>query len=96
MSYAGPVTRPQRPVAIERRNWDRMALFAAGVALGVTVGAGAALILAPQSGAETRQALARRGRRLSRRGRDAWDDLRLEFRRMRRRRAQAQVEAEVV
>jgi hypothetical protein len=56
------------------------AVFAAGVAIGVVVGAGVALLLAPKSGIETRRALARRGRRVSRRGRDAWDDLRDELR----------------
>ena len=55
-------------------------LFAAGVALGVVVGAGVALLVAPNSGYETRQAIARRGRRVSRRSRDAWDDLRDELR----------------
>ena len=56
------------------------AVFAAGIAIGVVVGAGVALLLAPTSGVETRRALARRGRRVSRRGRDAWDDLRDELR----------------
>lgn len=55
-------------------------VFAAGVALGVVVGAGVALLLAPDSGYETRRAIARRGRRVSRRGRDAWEDLRHELR----------------
>ncbi len=54
--------------------------FAAGIALGIAVGAGAALLLAPASGADTRHAIARKGRRLRRHGRDAWDDLRREFR----------------
>jgi gas vesicle protein len=56
------------------------AVFAAGVALGVVVGAGVALLMAPKSGYETRRALVRRGRRVSRRGIDAWDDLRDELR----------------
>jgi len=56
------------------------AVFAAGVALGVVVGAGVALLMAPNSGYETRRALVRRGRRVSRRGVDAWDDLRDELR----------------
>jgi len=56
------------------------AVFAAGVAIGVVVGAGVALLIAPNSGHETRRALVRRGRRVSRRGIDAWDDLRDEFR----------------
>jgi hypothetical protein len=56
------------------------AVFAAGVALGVVVGAGVALLVAPNSGYETRRALVRRGRKVSRRGIDAWDDLRDELR----------------
>jgi len=55
-------------------------VFAAGVAVGVVVGAGVALLFAPESGYETRRALVRRGRRVSRRSRDAWDDLRDELR----------------
>lgn len=66
-------------------NRETIAVFAAGVALGVALGAGAALLLAPQSGSETRQAIARRGRRLGHRSRDAWDDLRDELRRATRR-----------
>ena len=55
-------------------------VFAAGVALGVVVGASVALLVAPDSGYATRRALVRRGRRVSRRGLDAWDDLRDELR----------------
>lgn len=55
-------------------------VFAAGVAIGLMVGASAALLFAPAAGADTRHAIARRGRKLRRRGRDAWDDLRREFR----------------
>jgi gas vesicle protein len=50
------------------------------------MGAGLALLFAPQSGEDTRhdiavggRRLARRGRRLAHRGRDAWDDLRDEL-----------------
>ena len=64
-------------------------IFAAGMALGIAVGAAGALLLAPQSGADTRRAIARRGRRLGLRGRDAWEDLGDEFRRFARRRRRA-------
>ena len=76
-----PSSAPTRPTT-RRLSADRgsAAVFAAGVALGVVVGAGVALLLAPNSGHETRRALVRRGRRVSRRGIDAWDDLRDEFR----------------
>ena len=65
------------------------AIFAAGLAIGLAIGAGVALLIAPRSGATTRRRLARRGRRLARRGRDAWSDLRdeLEAAATRRRRA---------
>jgi hypothetical protein len=73
------------------------AIFAAGVALGIVLGAGAALLFAPQSGADTRRGIIRRGRRLGRRSRDAWSDLADELRdatrrtrrRMRRKRERA-------
>ena len=55
----------------------------------MAVGAGVALLLAPQTGADARRALARQGRRLSIRGRDAWDDLRDELRRAARQRLRA-------
>jgi hypothetical protein len=55
-------------------------VFAAGVVVGLAVGAGFALLFAPESGAYTRRALVRRGRRVTARGRDAWDDLRDELR----------------
>ena len=63
--------------------WQQLALFGAGLALGIAVGAGAALLTAPRTGAETRADLAARAakarRGTARRGRDAWDDLRLEL-----------------
>jgi hypothetical protein len=61
-------------------------VFVAGVALGLAVGAGVALLLAPQSGEDTRRSLVRGGRALTSRGHDAWDDLRDELRRAVRRR----------
>src|SRR5258708_26141904 len=54
------------------------AVFLAGVMVGLAVGAATALLLAPRSGAETRQALRRRGRRARTQASDAWEDLRLE------------------
>lgn len=64
----------------------RSAAFVAGVVLGAVVGAGVALLLAPQSGEDTRRDLIRKGRRATRRGHDTWDDLRDELRRVARRR----------
>jgi hypothetical protein len=50
------------------------------VAVGAAVGAGAALLLAPQSGEEMRASIGRGRYRLGIRAHDAWDDLRDELR----------------
>ena len=65
------------------------AVFAVGVVLGLALGAAAALLLTPYDAAEYRRALARQRRRLGQRSHDAWDDLRVEFRRALRRRRRA-------
>jgi hypothetical protein len=83
MSYAGPAVRGTRvPVATSAAD-PGMAL-AAGITIGLVVGAGAVLLFAPRSGEDTRHAIARSGRHLARRGRDAWSDLRYELRRYER------------
>lgn len=60
--------------------WNGAGLFGAGIAVGVMIGAGAALLFAPQSGSETRYDIARGTRDLSYRATDAWEDLRDELR----------------
>ena len=64
-------------------SWQQLSVFGAGLALGIAVGAGVALITTPRTGDETRAALRSRAGRIrrttSRRGRDAWDDLRDEL-----------------
>ena len=69
-------------------DWQTLAIFGAGVELGIAIGAGAALIAAPRSGAETRAVLLARASRAkratTRRGHDAWDDLGDELRRAKR------------
>ena len=64
-------------------DWQEVALFGAGLALGVILGAGGALLTAPRTGAETRAAIGARAARLrrstARRGRNAWDELRDEL-----------------
>jgi gas vesicle protein len=86
---AGPLraeprtTRPEAPDSAV--DWKQIAVFVSGVAVGLTVGAGVALLVAPQSGRETRRDLAKRGRRLRHRSADAWDDLRHELRQAARR-----------
>jgi gas vesicle protein len=72
--------RPSRPRAGNSEiDWKHIAIFASGVAIGLTVGASVALLMAPQSGRATRRDIVRRGRRLRRRSADAWDDLRHEL-----------------
>lgn len=61
-------------------DWQHIAIFTAGAVLGAAIGAGAALLFAPQSGARTRHKIARRGRHFRTRTADAWEDLRHELR----------------
>ena len=55
-------------------DWNNIGLFTAGVAVGAVLGAAVALLLAPASGDETRQGIARRVRHL-RGNDDIWDEL---------------------
>jgi gas vesicle protein len=65
------------------------AYLAAGLAIGIAVGAGVAILFAPRSGADTRRLIARRGRHLGHRSRDAWDDLAYELKSAAKRRRRA-------
>ena len=56
-------------------DWGRVGAFGAGIALGALIGAGAALLLAPQSGPELRRGIALRARGARLDARDSWDDL---------------------
>jgi hypothetical protein len=69
----------------ESTDWGRIGIFAAGLAAGLTIGAGVALLLAPASGEETREYLTHRARSLRGRADDGWDDLRGELRWLARR-----------
>jgi hypothetical protein len=82
-SPASPGRVAARPLPVPGlpKRSDRIAVFAAGILLGLAVGAGAALLFAPQAGDDTRRTIARGGHRLARRGHDAWDDLGYELRR---------------
>lgn len=59
----------------ETRDLGKMATIIAGVAVGAMIGAGAALLLAPATGDETRTAIKRRVRKLTRRERGVWKSL---------------------
>jgi len=81
---------PARPIAYSDGEPDKLTVFAGGLALGLLVGGGVALLFAPAAGRDTRRAVARRSQRIRERGGDAWSDLRFEFERMKRRRRRAQ------
>jgi hypothetical protein len=74
----------------EGTDWQEVAIFGAGLALGVILGAGGALLAAPRTGAETRAALGARAARLRRTtvrsSQNAWDELRDELRQAQRHR----------
>jgi len=81
-----PPRRPSLPAPTggADTDWGQVAIFGAGLALGILVGAGAALLTAPQSGQRTRAAIRTRARRttsmLGRRSQNAWHDLQDELR----------------
>ncbi|GJG85102.1 hypothetical protein tb265_02830 [Gemmatimonadetes bacterium T265] len=56
-------------------DWGQVGVFGAGIAIGALIGAGAALLLAPATGYETRTRLARRARQAGGRAADRWDDV---------------------
>ena len=67
----------------------RARTFLAGLAIGALVGAGVALLFAPQSGLETRHAVARRAKHLAREARDRYDDVKEKLRRARKEKERA-------
>ena len=64
----------------ESRDWARVGMFGAGIAVGALLGAGAALLYAPQSGIEARTLLRGRARRATLRAANRWDELGAELR----------------
>jgi hypothetical protein len=58
-----------------RADWGQVGIFSAGVAVGALIGAGAALLLAPATGFETRTRLAYKARRTGARAADRFEDL---------------------
>jgi hypothetical protein len=55
-------------------DWAQVGVFSAGIAVGALIGAGAALLLAPATGYETRARLADRARRSGGRFAGRWDE----------------------
>ena len=89
-----PFSPPPRPSSMksasgssydEERDWRGTGLFAAGILVGALIGAGTALLFAPQSGDEARDQIAQRVRMARGSAVDKWDDLALELRRAGRR-----------
>ena len=89
-----PGPKRQTPPAVTEKR--PTVTFLAGLGVGLAIGAAAALLLAPRSGADTRRALRSRGRKVGNRARDAWEDLRIELeatrRALRRKRRDAKIE----
>ncbi len=70
-----PVQRPRGAAYRRAVDWEHVGLLGAGLLVGALVGASAALLLAPQSGRETRTAIRRRARFARHRAGDAWAQL---------------------
>jgi len=69
------VQRPRGSSYRRSVDWEHVGLLGAGILVGAVVGASAALLLAPQSGRETRTAIRRRARFARHRAGDAWAEL---------------------
>lgn len=68
----------REPTRRTRADWKHIGLFAGGITVGIVLGAGAALLLAPASGSEVRDRIARRFRGAE--GSDSvWEDLEREL-----------------
>src|SRR5262245_8318726 len=79
-SQPEPVVERPRGQSYRRSvDWEHVGLVGAGLLVGALVGAGVALLLAPQSGEETRNAIGRKARHARYRARSAWDDLAAEL-----------------
>ena len=59
----------------ETTDWGRVGTLAAGIVIGAVIGAGAALLLAPQSGQATRKSMGKAVHRGRDRAGEAWDSL---------------------
>jgi len=73
---SGASTRARGKSYSDDMQWRHAAIFGAGVALGAMIGAGAALLFAPQSGEETRELISERAQRFGGRIGERIDDAR--------------------
>jgi gas vesicle protein len=85
MAYGGKSGETRTSVPARRQSGFPAGALVTGLAIGLVVGAGVALLFSPAKGADTRHHLSRRLRRMRRRGRDAWADLGDELRDAKRR-----------
>jgi hypothetical protein len=69
------VERPRGRSYRRAVDWEHVGLVGAGLLVGALIGAGTALLLAPQSGHKTRGDIGRRARFARERANDAWDNL---------------------
>lgn len=69
------VERPRGSSYRRTVDWEHVGILGAGLLVGALLGAGAALLLAPQSGFETRTAIRRQARHARHRASDAWSEL---------------------
>jgi YtxH-like protein len=81
---SGSLASPSYRSPLERERPSGTLILIAGIAVGALLGVAATLLVAPQSGEETRRLLSRHSRRLARRGREMWGDLGDEARRQRK------------
>ncbi len=75
-----PAPRGRGDPYAEERDWGKVGGFGAGIVVGVLIGAGVALFLAPQTGKALRSGIARGAHRMRSRADDAFDALRDELR----------------
>ena len=91
---AAAITRPTGRPFTREPNWRVAAMVGAGVAAGALLGAGIALLMAPQSGAHTRLALSSEMRRRRPWRASPWELLGEELRRAARRKNRGREAAE--
>jgi gas vesicle protein len=98
MAYAGKAGSPRRlqagPNSPPANDSRPVGSLVTGLVIGALVGATVALLFAPERGIDTRRRMGRSARRAGLRGRDAWEDLRLELLRARRKLKRARRRAE--
>jgi hypothetical protein len=63
----------------ESRDWKQLAVVATGIAAGAAIGAGIALLVTDQTGAERRAGIAKRARRIGHDAEQKWEDLAFEL-----------------